>query len=507
MNTPMSCCPDVNGIPVWMAILALAAVIVLSHVFLYYKKEPTQGYRRWNMFQMSWFKKLVKIPYFPMMMQIFSMLLLILVFATGLFGNPRGNISTILTWTWWWILLIFIIAGVGKGFCVICPWEGFSSLFTSLSLKSRVKKIGFELKWPEFARNLYPAIILFILLTWIELGYGVTKSPVLTASLGLIMTTMAIVSAMVFEKRGFCRYACLVGRISGIYAMFSPVEIRSESYDVCRTCTTKDCVKGREETGATGCSLGLFPGYLQENTYCTLCTECIRACPHDNLNINVRPLGTDLLKKTKYRWDEASLAIILLALTSFHGLTMTPQWLRMNNLIRANTGLGQLMLFSILMVVCIVIPLLIFWIGAGVSSKLAQNKISQAKIFKAFAYSLIPVALFYHLAHNGMHFFMEAQNILPFISDPFGYGWDLFGTASKEYLPLLSLTAIWWIQVVLIVIGHVYGVVIADRMAKKIFTEGKTAMRCLIPLVVTMILYSGFSIWLIAQPMGMRTAM
>ena len=96
-----------------------------------------------------------------------------------------------------------------------------------------------------------------------------------------------------------------------------------------------------------------------------------------------------------------------------------------------------------------------------------------ADLFKAFAYPLIPVALFYHLAHNGMHFFMEAQNVVPLLSDPLGRGWDIFGTAAFVYEPLLSLEAIWGIQIFLIVIGHIYGVVVADRIAKVLYKDRK----------------------------------
>ena len=131
---------------------------------------------------------------------------------------------------------------------------------------------------------------------------------------------------------------------------------------------------------------------------------------------------------------------------------------------------------------------------------------SAARILRAFAYAVIPVALFYHLAHNGMHFFLEGQALLPVLSDPLGWGWDLFGTAGRTYAPLLSLQSIWYLQVTLIVIGHTYGVVVANRIAAQLF-DGDTIMRALAPFVVTMVLYSSLSIWLIAQPMVMRSGM
>ena len=148
--------------------------------------------------------------------------------------GPRRLIAltaTVLTWTWWWVLLVFLILGFGKAFCAMCPWEAMSSLVTSLSLKSRIKQLGFERPWPKWARNILPAITLFVIVTWFELGHDVTHSPSMTATMGLGMASLAVLGAMFFERRAFCRYGCLVGRISGLYALFSPVEVRPVSSD------------------------------------------------------------------------------------------------------------------------------------------------------------------------------------------------------------------------------------------------------------------------------------
>jgi hypothetical protein len=72
---------------------------------------------------------------------------------------------------------------------------------------------------------------------------------------------------------------------------------------------------------------------------------------------------------------------------------------------------------------------------------------------------------------------------------------------------LLSLQVIWFIQLGMIVVGHVYGVVIAARIARRLHPDAAQARRSLIPLLVTMVLYSAFSVWLVAQPMKMRSGM
>ena len=495
------------GIPAPLAAGGIILIILISHFVLSRRStRPKTSPHRFNLFRLPGFKFLVHRPYFPLVMQAGSIFLFLLVLASGFFGNPRINIAPVLTWTWWWALLIFLVLFMGKAFCMICPWEGISSILSSSSLRSRIKTLGFEREWPRKFKNIYPATLLFILLTWLELGLDITRSAFMTAFVGLAFVSLAVMTALLFERRTFCRYLCLVGRIQGIYALFSPVELRPNSSDVCRTCVGKECYQGSDTT--VGCPTSLFPGALKENTYCTLCTECIRSCPEDNLSINLRPPGTDLLNKSRFRMDEAMLAVVLLALTSFHGLTMTPAWIKVTGVLRADLGVGLKPVFTLLMGLMILAPILLFWGSAWASRRIsAGSDITVEQTFKMFAYSIIPIALFYHLAHNSMHFFMEAQHIIPLLSDPFGWGWNLFGTADRHYLPLMTLQWVWWIQIAMIVIGHFFGVLVADRMALRLYKDRETRIRGLFPLILTMILYSGFSVWLIAQPMEMRSGM
>jgi hypothetical protein len=497
-----------EGISTSMAIFGIIMIILVSHFFLDFKKKKNlnNNYWKFNILKIKWLKSLINKSYFPLLLQSIPMVMLLFIIGSGFWGSQRVNIGPVLTWTWWWVLLIFFILGFGKVFCSICPWEGISSLLSSLTLNSRIKKIGYEKPWPKWARNVYPALILFILLTWFELGNDITRSPKMTALMALVMLLMAIASTIVFEKRAFCRYACLVGRVSGLYALFSPVELRAVDSDTCLKCTEQECYKGNETS--VGCPTNLFTASLKENTYCTLCTECVRSCPHDNIAINLRPMATDLLKKYKFRWDESILAIVLLAMTSFHGITMTPSWNKFIDYLKVEYQFTFQTSFTFLMIIMTLAPILLFWLTAFLSKIIIKDEVlTTGKIFKAFSYAIIPVALFYHLAHNGMHFFMEAQNIIPLLSDPLGFGWDLFGTARKSYGSLLSLPTIWWIQLFLLIVGHVYGVIIADKISKQLFMNQKNYLKGLIPLIVTMIFYSAFSVWLIAQPMEMRTGM
>jgi hypothetical protein len=62
-----------------------------------------------------------------------------------------------------------------------------------------------------------------------------------------------------------------------------------------------------------------------------------------------------------------------------------------------------------------------------------------------------------------------------------------------------------WIQLFFIIVGHIYGIIAAVKISRNIFGESKKASLALLPQIILLILFSEFSILLIAQTMDMRT--
>jgi len=179
--------------------------------------------------------------------------------------------------------------------------------------------------------------------------------------------------------------------------------------------------------------------------------------------------------------------------------------------------------FSLGMLMLMALPVLVFALLVQGSNWLAgsSNSTSYDRSFTAFAYSVLPIALFYHLAHNMEHLLMEGQKVVPLLSNPFGFTpgeswnvlgiagtgpWNLLGTADWVLPPLISLPTLWLLQVVLVLVGHVYSLWIADRTARRLYPESGAAWRSQVPMLVGMVLFSVFSLWLLKQPMEMRTS-
>ncbi|MCP4600380.1 MAG: hypothetical protein GY847_07590 [Proteobacteria bacterium] len=510
-GSDMPCCHSIQGIPAWMFLFGGAVILLgtfgISGVRQGFEILPAYASRSGiDLLRVKWVRRLFNKPWFPLLIQIPSVLIFLFLTVAGLLGSVYTNFAPVFTWTIWWGFLVFIVLFMGKAFCMVCPWDAIAGIIQRGSLyKKRLPTRTLNLKWPNWARNIYPATILFVGLTWLELGFGVTRNAEATAMLGLVMLALVVGSAVIFERRAFCRYGCLIGRISGLYSMFAPVELRPRKERICTSCKTRDCAQGNEL--AMACPTFEVPAELSRNTYCTMCTECVRACPHDNFSLRLRSFGADLVREKEFRADESYLAIVLLALTSFHGLTMTPTWYSYTDFVQELLGVGYKTAFSILMAACIILPIGFFWGIAWIGNELTKSRLGTGSVFRAFAFPLIPIALFYHVAHNVMHFFREAQYLVPRLSDPFGWGWDLFGTAKVTYGPLLSLESIWYLQVFLILTGHIYGIFVSERVARFLYPTKRDIWIVQIPMLIAMILFSLYSLWLIHQPMEMRTGL
>ena len=95
----------------------------------------------------------------------------------------------------------------------------------------------------------------------------------------------------------------------------------------------------------------------------------------------------------------------------------------------------------------------------------------------AMVWSLVPIAVAYHLAHYASLLLTTGQFIIPLASDPFGWGWNLFGTRGRAVdLGIVSPAVYWYVAVALIVIGHVLAVIVAHIEAMRRFASHRAAL-------------------------------
>ncbi|MCX4241923.1 4Fe-4S binding protein [Paraliomyxa miuraensis] len=521
------------GIPNEVFYAASALILLLSFVLLERRGGPRDSRSRarnhwyFELTRWRWLDRAIKSRWFQPAFQIPVVLVFLAVIVIGLVGSqePGRNLAPVLTWNIWWIGLIFLVLFLGNTWCFLCPWTAIPDWIMRRSLTSTRPVASLRRKYPRLTLWMWPAIVMFALVTWLEIVYDAANRPWLTSMLAIGMVVLSWVLLVVYERKAMCRYVCFVGRVSGQYSLMGMLELRRRDSELCRKgCKTRDCFHGREGVGLP-CPTHEFMGAMNENQYCTLCTECVKSCPHDNIGLRVRSSGADLLQPHRARRDEAYLALLVFVVSAFHGAAMVPVWRESETALRGwlidqqaawlggdPLGLGGThggtITFTLMMGACIVVPGLLYWLMcAAMRGASGRSDVGRRTLFVKLAHTLLPIALFYHLAHNATHVFYEWSKLRRLVSDPLGWGHDLFGTARAPLSALWSPESIWYLQVALVIIGHVYGIVVAQREVSRLYAgDRRASVRVHLVMMVGMIAMSLLSLWLLAQPMYMRTA-
>jgi hypothetical protein len=117
-----------------------------------------------------------------------------------------------------------------------------------------------------------------------------------------------------------------------------------------------------------------------------------------------------------------------------------------------------------------------------------------------FLGSLVPIAFAYLVAHYFSLFVLESQSAIVLLSDPFGSGWDLFGTRDFVADPTIDPRTIWYVQVGALVVGHVLGLVVAHDRALSLHRSTRSAVRTQYAMLALMVLYTVGGMWILSRP-------
>jgi polyferredoxin len=439
-------------------------------------------HHRFELTRFSWLKTILKWRAFQPVMMLLTLFFFVVAILAGFFGTPAGshNFGIIFVWIVWWALLIIVMVPFfGRMWCTLCPIPGPGEWLQRRGVIRRTpgRLHTLRWRWPRKLRNIWLQNFGF-------LGIAIFSAIILTrpavsAWVFLGMLVLGVILSIFYENRVFCRYVCPVGGFIGLYSLTSSVELRVKDSQVCQEHTTKDCIVGNEHS--YGCPWVVFPGNLERNTYCGLCTECLTACPKDNIAINLRPFGADLLVAKGRSLDEAYKALIMLTCAVLYsGVLLGPWgWLKdWANMV----SLSQWAVYAagFLAINLLVVPGL-FWLTTVGARLVARLQTPLKRLFVDYAYSLVPMGLTGWIAFSFSFVFVNGSYAVSVLSDPFGWGWDLFGTRSVPWTPLLpGLMVI--LQVALLLVGLVFSTVVAYRIGRQHAQTDAQAWRGTLPV-------------------------
>lgn len=399
--------------------------------------------------------------------------------VAGFVGTPVGshNFGIVFVWIAWWALLMLIVVPLlGRGWCSICPiplpgeW-----LQRGAVLGPTGKGFGLNRRWPNRLRNIWLQNVAFALVALFSAV--VLTEPRVTAVIFAAFLFMALGTSLVFERRAFCRYVCPVGGFIGLYAQAAPVEVRVKDTAICAAHIEKTCYLGNAE--GYGCPWQVFPGGLVKNTYCGTCLECLRTCPKDNVAINLRPFGTDLSVATGRKLDEAFKAFIMLGSALVYSAVMLGPWGALKSAAYAVGSLAWLGYTAVFLFLIFGLLPGLFFIAVRVGLRLDHSRVPARKAFIAYVCALVPLGLLAWIAFSLSFVFANLSYVWPALSDPLGWGWNLFGTADLNWTPYLTRT-IPFLQTGALLIGVAW----ASGLARRIAVELNGSVRLAMPVVV-----------------------
>jgi hypothetical protein len=427
-------------IPEWLFGWAAAIVLVISFVALaaLWPKPRMQGTPSWK--PLPGGAVLGSRPV-EVLCGAIGVGLLVVVMLAGYIGSgvALDNFAPTFILITFWVGLVFASAIFGNVFKAFSPWRALGRLLPSAGLRPYPEKLG---RWP--------AAVGLLIFTWIELASGWGEDPALLVTAALGYTILTLIAQVVWGVETWNRYGETFAVYFGLFSRISPFETRN------RVVGVRPPLTGLPH-------LDPVPGTVAL------------------LSVMIGTVTFDGLSQGRL-WKD--LAIDLTDVVTSLGVSIT-EAPRVVSTIGLLGGVALVALFY----------------RAGIAgAHSVGGGISAERLRRSFVHSLVPIALVYVVAHYLTFLLFEGQAIRYLASDPFGQGWDLFGTASAAIdYSLLSQNGAWYAQVGFVVLGHVAALILAHDRALVLYDNARLAVRSQYWMLAIMVGFTTLALWLLAQ--------
>jgi hypothetical protein len=373
----------------------------------------------------------------------------LILLAAGLWGSrdPLSNPLPLTVWTLLWGGLTLLQGLFGDLWSWLNPWYGPWRIAARFLGGGRVS--GGRL----LARlGLWPAFVLFLAFAWFELIDPAPADPARLAIAAGGYWLFSFAGMLLFGYEDWSRRGEFLGVFFGMVARFAPFERKERRLALC------------------------WP-------------------------------GAKLLDMAPLPASGVAFALMALSSVSFDGLAKTFFWLGLFGVnpldYPGRTVLMGIGTFGLVATFFALAALFLLAVAGG--QRLAGDHVAFGRAAGLLVWSIVPIALAYHIAHYLTALLVDGQYAIASLSDPFARGWDLFGSANMEVSAgiVAGAQSAWWLwncQAGAIVIGHVLAVLVAHAIAYRLHGDARRAVLGQTPLTLLMIGYTVFGLWLLATP-------
>ncbi|MES2682876.1 MAG: hypothetical protein V4650_05095 [Pseudomonadota bacterium] len=443
-------------VPLWLYAWGAAAALLLSFVLIawfFTTAHPSGGTASAALPQR--FTQLARR--LRPLLRLASVGLLLLAIATGLLGS--GDAYRNFNMTWFWIVFVlglaYLTVLLGDVYAETNPWAVLAAAVDRLWPRFTAGR----LRYPA-ALAYWPALALYAGFIWIEL-FGRTNP--YSLSLWLIAyTAINLAGVWLFGARDWFRYGEFFAVFLRLLGLMAPLHV--ENSRLCWRLPFAGLLAARAEQG----SLLVFVLFMLSST------------AFDGLHATVP-------------WFQVFWSEPLAGLRALAGTHPTEAYLKLRSI---HLGFESLsLLLSPLLYLAAYLACL------AVAKMLLKSPIRLSELALRFAFSLLPIAFVYHFTHYFTLLLTQGPAALALLSDPFGLGWDLFGTARWGRPLLPDMAWVWHSQVGLILFGHVASVALAHLDAVQQFGNRRDAFISQLPMLLLMMAFTVAGLWILAQPL------
>lgn len=390
----------------------------------------------------------------------FSLAALLLSIWTGFIGsaNPLANFNMTFFWIVFTLGLAYLTAFVGNVYLWSNPWRAMFQALEGI----RPGLFRGVVAYPA-RLGYYPALALYIALIWIEL-FGSIR-PVTLSTLLLAYTVINLAMTWLFGKAAWLRHGEIFSVFFGLIGRIAPVAYRENQ--------TRS---------------GQFEVILR------------------------RPF-TGILEGHADHFSLLLFILFMLSSTAFDGAHETLPWVGIfwRGLYPAMSAhfnqpyavwvhfyyTWQSTMLVVSPFVYLALYLVLLWLAKWVT----RSELPLRTLALRFAFTLIPIALVYNVAHYFGELISQGLLIVRMVSDPFNIGWNLFGTARWLADPVvLDAGIVWHMQVAAILVGHIVSVYLAHAEALRVFPTRGRAIFSQLPMLALMVVLTTVGLWILSLP-------
>jgi len=372
------------------------------------------------------------------------------VVYAGLAGTstPTANLAPTAVYVLFWVGIPVLSVLLGDVFSALSPWRALARAVGWVAGRVARGRLPEPLAYPARLGH-WPAVAGIAAFAWLELVRTGNDDPRLLAVLALVYATVQLVGMSLFGVEPWSRRGDAFGVYFGLFARLAPLVRR-----------------------------------------------------HGRLALRAPVAGAATLTPVA---GTVALLCVALGATVFDGFSQGALWSSLapdlQDLFRS-AGLGPgaalELTFTAGLIGAVLFVSGLYHLGVHGMPRLAGEGAA-----RRFVHALLPIAFAYVVAHYFSLLVYQGQATVFLVSDPLGDGSDLLGTADRQIdYGVIDATGIWYVQVGVLVAGHVAGLVLAHDRALVAYGDARQATRSQYAMLAVMIAFTTLGLWLLSKANG-----